>query len=257
VGRGAGYDSKRDFNASKSLEGTLLWHKGKPSRWEVFSRGVTLDEWADASVIERQSWWRGRSFDEVLSRPTLGDQLLQVYPAQKLLPRDLPQNFEPGRVRVEWFFKRMYGATRREVGRHLTTVHWGKQRLRVTTVNGVADKLKAIYRELTRLEHRLKPFFQKSAGAFVWRTIKGTSRISVHSFGAAIDLGVRHSNYWKWTLQVFGRDQRGLIPYKNRFPIEVIDIFECHGWIWGGWWYHHDTMHFEYRPELIVKLPTR
>ena len=28
-------------------------------------------------------------------------------------------------------------------------------------------------------------------------------------------------------------------------------IFEKHGFIWGGRWYHYDTMHFEYRPELV------
>ncbi|MDP3291618.1 MAG: M15 family metallopeptidase, partial [Sulfuricurvum sp.] len=25
-----------------------------------------------------------------------------------------------------------------------------------------------------------------------------------------------------------------------------------HGFIWGGRWYHYDTMHFEYRPELLA-----
>jgi D-alanyl-D-alanine carboxypeptidase len=29
-------------------------------------------------------------------------------------------------------------------------------------------------------------------------------------------------------------------------------IFEQHGFVWGGKWRHHDTMHFEYRPELIA-----
>jgi D-alanyl-D-alanine carboxypeptidase len=24
-----------------------------------------------------------------------------------------------------------------------------------------------------------------------------------------------------------------------------------YGFIWGGKWYHYDTMHFEYRPELM------
>ena len=28
--------------------------------------------------------------------------------------------------------------------------------------------------------------------------------------------------------------------------------FETHGFIWGGKWYHYDTMHFEYRPELLM-----
>ncbi len=31
-----------------------------------------------------------------------------------------------------------------------------------------------------------------------------------------------------------------------------IDIFERHGFIWGGRWYHFDTMRFEYRPELLL-----
>ena len=32
--------------------------------------------------------------------------------------------------------------------------------------------------------------------------------------------------------------------------MEIVRIFEKHGFIWGGRWYHYDTMHFEYRPEL-------
>ena len=34
--------------------------------------------------------------------------------------------------------------------------------------------------------------------------------------------------------------------------MEVVEIFEKYGFIWGGKWYHYDTMHFEYRPELLV-----
>jgi hypothetical protein len=30
-------------------------------------------------------------------------------------------------------------------------------------------------------------------------------------------------------------------------------VFEQHGFIWGGRWAHYDTMHFEYRPELLGK----
>jgi hypothetical protein len=31
-----------------------------------------------------------------------------------------------------------------------------------------------------------------------------------------------------------------------------VEIFEKHGFIWGGRWYHYDTMHFEYRPEILL-----
>ena len=41
------------------------------------------------------------------------------------------------------------------------------------------------------------------------------------------------------------------INYVNRIPKEIIRIFEKHGFISGARWYHYDTMHFEFRPDLI------
>ncbi|MBP9613702.1 MAG: M15 family metallopeptidase, partial [Sulfurospirillum sp.] len=29
---------------------------------------------------------------------------------------------------------------------------------------------------------------------------------------------------------------------------------EKYGFVWGGRWYHYDTMHFEYRPELFESI---
>ena len=43
----------------------------------------------------------------------------------------------------------------------------------------------------------------------------------------------------------------GLYHWSNKIPAEIIAAFEKHGFIWGGRWYHYDTMHFEYRPELL------
>ena len=52
----------------------------------------------------------------------------------------------------------------------------------------------------------------------------------------------------------FGRTdwETAQIAYRDRMPPEIVDIFERHGFIWGGKWYHYDTMHFEYRPELLL-----
>ena len=43
------------------------------------------------------------------------------------------------------------------------------------------------------------------------------------------------------------------IPLSERWkpPQAVIDAFEAEGFIWGGKWYHFDTIHFEYRPEIV------
>jgi hypothetical protein len=39
-------------------------------------------------------------------------------------------------------------------------------------------------------------------------------------------------------------------------PSVVVEIFEKHGFVWGGKWYHFDNMHFEYRPEIIYSSGT-
>src|ERR1700693_1248984 len=65
-------------------------------------------------------------------------------------------------------------------------------------------------------------------------------------YGTPIDLNLAFSDYWYW------RPHDGPIVYRSRMAEEIVTIFETHGFIWGGKWYHFDTMHFEYRPELLV-----
>jgi hypothetical protein len=58
-----------------------------------------------------------------------------------------------------------------------------------------------------------------------------------------------YADYWRWS-----KDTNAPI-WKNRIPTEIVRAFEHHGFIWGGYWYHFDTMHFEYRPELLPDEP--
>jgi hypothetical protein len=71
----------------------------------------------------------------------------------------------------------------------------------------------------------------------------------MHSFGMTIDINTTYSDYWQWACKC--TNENAMVKYKNRIPQTILDIFEKHGFIWGGKWYHFDTMHFEYRPELI------
>ncbi|MBV8131284.1 MAG: M15 family metallopeptidase, partial [Alphaproteobacteria bacterium] len=73
-----------------------------------------------------------------------------------------------------------------------------------------------------------------------------------HSWGAAIDINAAHADYWLW----HGSGVIGAGPV-NRIPPEIVTIFERHGFIWGGKWSHYDTMHFEYRPELLDDQPAQ
>ncbi|WP_367364169.1 M15 family metallopeptidase [Candidatus Tisiphia endosymbiont of Nedyus quadrimaculatus] len=41
-------------------------------------------------------------------------------------------------------------------------------------------------------------YLNDSGGTFYWRVVAGTNRLSLHSFGIAIDINVEYSNYWLW-----------------------------------------------------------
>ena len=58
-----------------------------------------------------------------------------------------------------------------------------------------------------------------------------------------------YSNYWLWSNPKCSETDK--IRYVNRIPKEIVKVFEKYGFIWGGRWYHYDTMHFEYRPEFL------
>jgi hypothetical protein len=62
--------------------------------------------------------------------------------------------------------------------------------------------------------------------------VADTGQLSMHGYGAAIDINVKYSDYWLW------HRQPGRIPSVNRIPYEFAMIFEKHGFIWGGKWYH-------------------
>ena len=91
----------------------------------------------------------------------------------------------------------------------------------------------------------LSRMFTKLGGTFNWRTIAGSDSRSLHSWGVAIDLNTELAHYWR------NEPQNRPLIWKNSYPQAIVDAFEAEGFVWGGRWYHFDTMHFEYRPELL------
>lgn len=191
-----------------------------------------------------------KSHDELMNSSDLAD--IFFYPYKKGVVTDISKNYDPGRIRNEDLLMKMYGSSSAEVQKNLVTIIWCpnliNQKLRIIKINGVDEQLKKISDELDK-HPELKDYLQ-SAGTFNWRKVRGTNRLSSHSFGTAIDLNVKYSNYWQWDCRCTSEDAD--LKYKNRIPQQIVDIFEKHRFIWGGKWYHYDTMHFEYRPELLV-----
>lgn len=189
------------------------------------------------------------SMEEQLRKGSILDQLRLSYPAgAPILPG--PQQ-DPGRVRNRAFFDAMYGdCTLGQVTPRLVPVVWLPKTwghvISITSVNGVDRHLTLISRDLDELPAEDKKYLYPLGGTYVCRHVADTGQTSMHGWGAAIDINPAFSDYWLWH-----RSSAGLPAYMNRIPPEIIAVFERHGFIWGGRWAHFDTMHFEYRPELL------
>ena len=94
-----------------------------------------------------------------------------------------------------------------------------------------------------------------SVAGWNWRSIADTQSRSFHAYGAAIDVLPKSrgglETYWLWTRAY--NQEWWAVPYSKRLhpPVDVLEAFEALGFIWGGKWAFYDTMHFEYRPEIL------
>jgi hypothetical protein len=206
--------------------------------------------WKDGTrqaLLDRQP---KKTFEELLNHPSIVDQFEIPY---RLGPQTtLPSlNEDPGRIRNAEFFTKMYGDCRKgEVAGQLRPVSWlphrGGGTVMATRINGIAEKLEQISVELEKLPPSITRFAVPSSGVYSCRNVAASNLISMHSYGAAIDLNDKFGDYWLWNQRRNGTfDRRRIIPQ------EIVDVFEKFGFIWGGKWYHFDTFHFEYRPEII------
>ena len=206
--------------------------------------------WQDGSLMPIGAEQPARPFHKMLRSATIADQLRQTYkPGPTLGPP--PRDYSPGRLRNAAFFVKMYGDCHSGAAEapRLRPVIWmphtRPQTLSVTTVNDVAGRLERVVAMLEGLPDRVKARLVPSAGAYNCRVVADTGLPSMHAFGAAIDLGARGSEYWAWSRS------RGVRYDPRHLPGEIVEAFEAERFIWGGKWFHYDSMHFEYRPELF------
>jgi hypothetical protein len=207
--------------------------------------------WKDSTRMHVDDGKGKKTFDEMLDHPDIKDMFSMKYPVgDKGLAPDV--DFDPGRVRYMPLFEKMYGKCQTGgVAANLVDVTWLPKKdggkLKFTKVNGAAEALQKASNELDNLPDRFVAYLRPSEGSYNCRQIAGANRQSPHGLGIAIDIAGAHSDYWRWSKP----DSGGRISYKNEIPWDIVGIFEKYGFIWGGKWYHYDTMHFEYRPEII------
>lgn len=211
--------------------------------------------WSDGARMSIDDGKGEKPFAQWLNAPDIGDMFAIRYPAGADASPPA-ENADPGRARNTALFDKLYGDCRKgEVEKNLVRVNWlpgrSKQRLPFNRLNGAAAALAAVSRDLESLPRTVDVFLVPSAGTYNCRVIAGTDRVSAHGYGIAIDIALKHAHYWRNA----AAGHNGPVTYRNEIPMDVLRVFERHGFIWGGRWYHYDTMHFEYRPELLGVAP--
>jgi hypothetical protein len=171
---------------------------------------------------------RTKTAAERLADPDLEDMFAQRYRRGPIRPVTTADE-DPGRVRLEALFRAAY-----------------------PKAGLLRDRKIVLHRKIIDAWHRVQkrlaaapeaqPFLARLGGGYAARAIAGTDRLSAHAFGIAIDLDPSKTHYWRWDKPP---------AWRNTVPQAIVDAFEAEGFIWGGRWYHYDTMHFEFRPELL------
>lgn len=245
-------ESQRAGNGSVP-RGARILMKAYPNYVKDYKDGKLV--MSDGSTITFDDG-RKKSFEELLDDADPEDMFAFNYNLKSWTPGKMQ---DAGRSRCEVLFKKMYGNSAAAVSKKLVAVRWpfGKAKngggvdmsaktVKFTTVNGANKQLEKVVAELEKHPELHKYLAQ--SGAFYWRPVRGAKRLSAHSYGMTIDIGVKFSDYWRHQ----STNENATITYRNKYPHEIVEIFEKYGFIWGGRWYHYDTMHFEYRPEILM-----
>lgn len=189
--------------------------------------------------------------EAILRDATVADQFRYAYPLDYASHADRPPWDDPGRPRNAALFEALWFSDEAAARASLVTVAQpalADVSYRVTRKRGVSCQLQAALDHLAMADPAAARVFRTPGGAFNWRRIAGTERLSTHSFGIAVDLNAELGGYWRWS----GARAGAVPPHESQIPETVVHAMERFGFIWGGKWHHFDGMHFEYRPELIL-----
>ena len=187
--------------------------------------------------------------EEKFANSDLQDVLEEYYPLNKntvLMDKD----FNPGRCRNYALLEEVYGNSKQKIEKNLVNLKCGYANYQFNSCNSANIALDNALKELLELsktDGKISNILYPGSGTFNYRFISGTNRLSPHSFGIAIDLKSDKKDYWKWSSKENGEKRI------NEYPEELVKVFEENNFIWGGKWGYFDILHFEYRPEIILK----
>ncbi|MBE6062642.1 MAG: M15 family metallopeptidase [Clostridium butyricum] len=192
---------------------------------------------------------KNKTSETKINNPDLQDILEDIYPLNKddKIP---PKSFNPGRCRNYDFLNEVYGCSKSAIEKNLVNIKLGYPSCQFNSHNNANICLEAALKEIIPLAKNrsdISNLLYPGCGTYNYRVIAGTSKLSPHSYGIALDLNTDKRDYWKWCSDTSAESRL------KEYPAELVTAFENNNFIWGGKWGHFDIMHFEYRPEIILK----
>ena len=190
-----------------------------------------------------------KSHEEKLANPDLQDMLEQDYPLEKNT-EIMDKTFDPGRGRHYELLNEVYGNSKASIEKNLISLKYGYTNYQFNSKNKANTSLEDALKEsmtLAKTIGGIGSILYPASGTYNYRVISGTGRLSPHSYGIAIDLKSDKKDYWKWSSEKQGKERL------KDYPKELVEAFEKNNFVWGGKWGHFDILHFEYRPEIILK----
>ncbi|WP_099187233.1 M15 family metallopeptidase [Tepidibacter mesophilus] len=238
-------NKKYNINMKRNILSLMMAYSGYIVDIESCDDKVYLQMESGTKILYDDK--KNKTMQEKINNPDLQDMMEESYNLNYI--NEIP-NGDPGRIRHYQLLKEVYGNTKKEIEINLKNLRFANRYYAFNNKNNAYESLnKAIngIMSICKVDNRIYKYIYPVSGTFNYRVISGTSRLSPHSFGIAIDLASDKSDYWKWASKEAG--QKRLKAY----PQDVVKIFEDNNFIWGGKWEHFDILHFEYRPEFIYK----
>jgi hypothetical protein len=185
------------------------------------------------------------------------DPIFYRYPLEPLLS---PLPFTDPPSYSTDYLEALFGRTEAQVRKNCRSASFLGHRVFVNTrILGPLREVEGEIRQAASFDPEVAEWMERLdiVYSFIFRDIAHSQTRSLHGFGLALDLvpasyGGRQV-YWRWS-RVLNRQDWHQTPLNQRWspPQAVIEAFEHHGFVWGGKWSHFDTIHFEYRPEILL-----
>ncbi|HZK19851.1 MAG TPA: M15 family metallopeptidase [Treponemataceae bacterium] len=252
----------------------VIEYDAEKKDWKVQVNDVAL-YWAESRFLPEEELanrdeWRSH-LDYVYSKVVFDPADKAVFTSSFVLMLK-SKEFYKSRARQKPYHNAFYNAlyncsTRASVEQQITTISFLGHKLNIH--KKLIPELKKIEIKIYNLKaQEVKKGMQNEYGTvqfflsqleqvqgYNWREVSDTSNRSQHSRGIAIDVLPKNweskNIYWRWRAD--WDENWMLLALGNRWmpPADVVKAFESEGFIWGGNWVLWDTIHFEYRPELL------